>query len=272
MIPHQIDLAGFSFAATGHGHELYVLELKGWYELPDVRGKVEAIPNAHGSYNRAQVYRESKAITLTALQTSTDRPAVERLRQELTSKLHEPTQIAVTDETGTWLSDVIIESVEFQEWNAREPAFRLVIDMLAPDPIRYQPVTVTETVTLPERSGGLTLPAALGWNLGTDIRSRATLENWGTTPLYPKLVVEGRARSITVAVGRSQLSFPAFDGVLVFDCRERRAILNGVDVTRSLIKRDWPVVDPDRTVYLDFWAIEPNPEISMHAEYKIGAW
>lgn len=100
----------------------------------------------------------------------------------------------------------------------------------------------------------------------------ATVVNDGAVPVYPAVVVQGSASSITVVGGPRRLGFGAFDGVLRFDSADRRGFLNGGEVTRRMTRRDWPVVPAGESHDFYFSAVDPSPDLSLTVEYRIGAW
>lgn len=269
-VVHQILLGGVLI--DGAAGRVTFSEIVGWDGLPDARGSSDPIPQAHGSFERPRLWRESRAVSITGWLHGSDRAAVELLKRELTNAWEAAREISVTDNTGVWSTVAEVQTVDFADlggW-AREVPF--TIDMILPDPVRYREWVTAGPAGLPTHEGGLRLPKAFPWNFGTSTRPVATVVNGGTLPVLPRVTVEGAADSIVVRGGPRRLEFGAFSGTLVFDSEYRRVTLNGVDVTRALIRRDWPVVPAGESQDFYFEAVDPSPETALTVQYREGAW
>lgn len=189
-----------------------------------------------------------------------------------------PVLMRVCDDTGVWSR--MVEAVMLtpdERWNRPRVPFQ--IDLIAPDPVRYSDPLTVGPVGLPVREGGLVLPAAFPWDFGKSIRPVGTLANTGALPIYPRMILSSStpggvasAGGVVVHGGPQWLSFGAFSGTLVFDSLERRAWLNGVDVTRDVIRRDWPAVPAGVSADFFFVADDPSPDLVLTVEYRIGVW
>lgn len=131
---------------------------------------------------------------------------------------------------------------------------------------------VEKIFTVPELGAGLRLPERFPWNFGIVTRPTATVVNVGSVPVYPVVTVQGSADAITIHGGPRRIEFGSFDGTLVIDNRNRRAFLNGVDVTRHLVRRDWQAIPPGASWDFFFEATNPDPATVMSGDYQIGAW
>lgn len=267
-----LRLGGISFEGGAGNDGCYVRGIVGWDALPDARGSLDAIPGSDGSFRAVNIYRESRVVTVVGVLAAGDRAGVEALRARLMAILKAHATLTVTDELGTLSSDVRVDSISFSDEGTWATWIDFTIDLVAPDPVRYRDMLTVGPVGLPTRSGGLILPSAFPWNFGTESREVATVTNDGSVPVLPRMVVTGSASSITVRGGPYRLEFGAFDGELVFDSLERRAWLNGTEVTRQLVRRDWPVVAPGVTAEFSFEAVSPSPILSLSVEYRIGVW
>lgn len=271
-LPHRIILGGVVIDGTSPVEDVTFSDLTGWYGVPDARGSVDPIPGGHGSFKRVDVWRESLAVSIAGSLHTLSRDAAERRRDELTAVWEAADTITVVDETGSWSTAAEVERVTFQDRGAWSPEIPFTIDLIAPDPVRYSELLTVGPVGLPVREGGLVLPSAFPWNFGTATRPVATVANPGSLPILPRMILQGAADGVTVHGGPWRVSYGTFAGTLVFDSLERRAWLNGVDVTRQVIRRDWPVVDPGVSSDFYFVATAPSPDLALTVEYRIGVW
>lgn len=250
--------------------ELVYQKLAGWDGVPDSRGKNDSIPGRHGQYAATQVLREARAITLTGaiITDSTERFFDLKRQIEAVSSV---CVMSVDQGDGAWVRGVEIDNIEIPDFHTRTMT-TFSVDMVAPDPVRYRDVSVLGPVGLPVREGGLRLPEAFPWNFGRDIRSVLTVVNDGGLPVFPVVRITGSAASVVVSGGPRRVGFGAFEGELVFDASDRRALLNGGDVTRRMTRRDWPMVPPGVSHDFTFVAGSPSPDFLMTVEYQIGVW
>lgn len=246
--------------------------LSGWRGLPGARGSHDPIPGAHGSFAAQVVLREGRSIAMTGAAAGVDSAAASDLLLELESACGDRlVELRVGDDTGVWSR--MVEVLDFApdvRWNRATIQFTL--DLFAPDPVRYSDLLTVGPVGLPTQSGGLFLPAALPWDLGTLDMAIADVVNTGSLPVLPVVRLTGSASSMVIHGGPRTVSFGAFDGELVIDNLQRRAFLNGADVTRSLILRNWHQVPAGVTHGFFFEAVAPSPGTSMTVEYRIGEW
>lgn len=258
----------------GAGNDGYYLRsaVEGWDAMPDARGSFDAIPGAHGSFMPDEVYRDSRVISFNAVAEAGTRAEVETLRVRLMAALHSKATLRVTDELGTLSAVVRVESIEPSDPGTWATWIDFTIDLVAPDPVRYRDAVTVGPIGLPVREGGLVLPQAFPWNFGTSIRPLMTVVNDGKLPTFPVVRVQGSASGITVHGGPRRIEFGAFDGELVIDNGERRVWLNGGDVTRQLIRRDWQSIPAGISQDFFFEASGAASDTSMTVEYRIGAW
>lgn len=275
METHKVELDG----VTLHGYAdmpdpfagLAVVSINGWRGLPSARGSNDSIPGAHGSYGGTRVLRESRSIEVRgAAIAATEFEAVAMIDALEAEVAERPVTMWVHDTHGAWSRLVEVEAVDIVgAWNRNRILF--AIDATAADPRRYRPLTIGGPVSLPTQTGGLILPRAFPWDFGVSNRQIFDLVNDGDIPVFPTLRITGSADSITVFGGAQRLVFGQFSGTLVFDSLQRRAWLNGTDVTREVLRRDWPVVPIRGTSAFYFEAVEPSLDIEMTVEYLIGA-
>lgn len=276
---HWVQVGSQYFAGGEGSVGLFIESVRGLDELPDARASLDRVPQAHGSFEPTSVWRDSLAITISGVIHGEDRADAERRRDVLKNELAGMLDMRVSDTTGVWNMRVRVDNVRPSDMGAWSAMIPFTIDMIAPDPVRYSDVLTAGPALLPVQVGGLVFPAAFPWDFGTFDHAKAVVTNTGALPMRPRIIIESLvpdgpvfADSITVFAGPRRLEFGPFSGRLVFDAVERRAWLNGVDVTRQIIRREWPVVGPGETQEFYFEAVNPSPNISLLGEYKIGVW
>lgn len=246
--------------------------LTGWRGLPGMRGGLDMVPGAHGAFSTEALLRDPRSMALNGfVEAGTPAEALVMLERLESALAASPVQLRVAGDDGEWTRVVEVEALIPEDtWNRKR--IRFSVDLIAPDPVRYREWLTAGPVGLPTQVGGLVLPKAFPWDFGTSTREVATVANDGSVPVLPRVTVTGSADALTLFGGARRLEFGPFDGVLVFDSLERRAFLNGADVTRQLIRRDWPVVDPGGVADFYFQAVDPSSDINLMVEYRIGAW
>ena len=267
---HVVVIGGVQFGASRPIDGLVFTGLTDWDGKPDARGEGDPIPSRNGIFPRVDLYRQSRAVSVEGAVIADSLTEFHEVRRRLES-LPDVTDISVDVGDGVWSRGVEVRSIKVDDFRG-DTATTFLIDMVAPDPVRYRDVVVLGPVGLPVLDGGLFLPASMPWDLGTDVRSVLTVVNDGALPCYPVVRLSGSASSVTVLAGPRRLGFGAFTGDLVFDAGDRRAFLNGADVTRQMTRRDWPVVPAGVTHEFSFEAVAPSPDFRMSVEYRIGAW
>ncbi|MBU3995004.1 MAG: phage tail family protein [Actinobacteria bacterium] len=276
-------MEGFNFAEIGgvridgripnkEWEGIILIRLTGWRGLPGARGATAPIPGSHGSFTKETLLREPRSMELKGLVVSGSAQGSSRILSELETGLAETTvTLTVSDDDGTWHREVEVDAfTPDARWNNDRVPFTL--DLIANDPIRYSNSVMGGPAGLPFTEGGLQLPSAFPWSFGTSLRPTALVNNGGAVPVLPVVTVQGSASSIVVHGGPRRINFGAFAGEFVIDNRERRAWLNGVDVTRQLVRRDWHSVPAGESHEFFFDAAGVSPDTTLSVEYRIGAW
>lgn len=267
----HVVLCGVGFSGTSTPDDgLVYTELTDWDGVTGARGAGDPVPSGHGSYRRSEVWRESRAISMKGAILADTVDEFHRIKKRVEA-IPSLGEMRVDQGDGYWTRGVEIDTISIPDFRGGT-AVEFTIDMLAPDPVRYSEWLTAGPATLPERSGGLILPAAFPWHLGESVWPKATVENWGELPVLPRVTVTGSAPSITVRGGPYRLEFGAFDGELVFDSEQRRAWLNGTDVTRDMVRREWPQVAPGEVADFFFDTDGVSAGTELLVEYRIGVW
>lgn len=267
----HVELCGVGFSGDETPDAgLIFSSLVDWDGLPEARGETDPVPGADGAYSRANIYRASRAVSVNAAIVADTVDEFLAVRRRVEAMPAQGT-MRVDLGDGFWSRHVEVQKVTIPDARAGTET-EFTIDLIAPDPIRYRETVTVGPVGLPVRFGGLVLPSGFPWNFGTSFRPSVTVVNDGSVPLLPVVTVRGSADSLTVHGGPRRIEFGAFNGVLVIDNRERRVWLNGGDVTRQLIRRDWQSVPADGSQEFFFDAVNASPETALTVEYRIGVW
>lgn len=269
---HWLQIGSQYFAGGEGTVGVFIESLRGLDELSDARASLDRIPYAHGSFEPTDVWRDSLAVTVSGTIHGEDRADAERLRDALKNDLAGMLDMRFSDTTGIWNMRVRVDNVRPADMGAWASMIPVTIDMIAPDPVRYSDVLPFGPVGLPVLEGGLFLPASLPWDLGVADLQVAEVVNAGSLPVCPVVTLQGSASSVVVHGGPRVLSFGAFAGTLVLDSLQRRAFLNGADVTRQLVQRGWFLIPPGESHGFSFEAVAPSPGLYMSGEYRIGVW
>lgn len=253
-------------------HPIKFQEVEGWRGVPSSRGRTDSIPGAHGAFPRSPVLRSERLITVKGFVRTSSHGETTAICDEMSQMLEQESVMRVEDEQGIWCREV--ELNRFVPDDPKGTGFaRFVIDLTSHDPLRYREPVTLGPVGLPVREGGLVFPAEFPWNFGAEMVAVQPATNDGAVPVHPVIRVEGSASSLVVFGGPRRLEFGAFTGVLVLDSLQRRAWLNGVDVTIDMVRRDWFVIEPDTTENFSFTAANPVGEPRLWIDdFKIGAW
>ena len=269
------DIGGFRFEGSASAdpfHGGVLSGLRGWRGLPGARGDAVSIPGAHGTFDRTNIFREGRSMELRGgLVADTPLASAQLLDALEAAVAAGPVVLRVSDATGVWEREVeVLNLTTGERWiDARFP---VTLDLYAPDPVRYRQVVTLGPVGLPEREGGLTLPAAFPWYFGTSTKPEEVVVNDGQVSVFPTSVIRGSGSAVAVRGGARELSFGSFSGELVLDSRSRRAWLNGSDVTKDLLRRDWHEVGAGETQAFSMEVAAAGQGTTLTVEYRVGAW
>lgn len=247
-----------------------VASFDGWDDGPTPRMSVDLIPGGDGGYEVTRTYLAPRVLTLAGLLLAGEGA------QRLASRFRgiqgggAPQTLAVTDRDGRWNLLASVDEASLRPIVGSLYAYSLTL--IARDPVKYADAVILGPAGLPTQSGGLVLPSAFPWSFGESVVPVLTVLNDGSVPVLPRVTVTGSASSVVVHGGPRRVEFGAFAGTLVIDSLERRAWLNGSDVTRSLVRRDWHSVPAGESQAFSFDAVTAAAGTSMTVEYRIGAW
>lgn len=246
---------GWSF---GPGTDYSVRVLSGTEDLPDVRSSLTPRPSAHGAFVGTR-FLQPRVITLEVNVHATT--ADDFMDKVLTVK-------DATAETEDLLPLSLFDSTRRVECYVDRRVIpdnyprtrRAVIEFVAPDPRVYDATLSSTTISLPDTTGGLEIPAVVPWSLGaTTAGGSLTATNEGNFATRPIAVIEGpvdnpRVENITQSktVGFT-ISLTASD-TLTIDFDAHSVILNGTASRRNTMTSDsqwWDLPPGDSEIRFD---------------------
>lgn len=268
MNGNSLSLCGLPIGLRWPIGGLIAEQIKDWDGVTGLRGSSDPIPGSTGSYPREGEVRESRIISIKGTVVADDIEQYHRARSALEA-IPMVGEMRFDSGDGVWVRRVEVKAINVDDHRGSSVT-GFTVDLEAHDPNRYRDATRLGPYGLPVRSGGLRLPRRFPWNFGVSTAQVAQVENTGTIPTYPKITVSGKSAGVTVRVGPRRLSFGAFQGDLVFDCRDRRAFLDGVDVTRRMVRREWAAVPAGAVWDVSHEHTSPAADTSMSVEFQIG--
>lgn len=243
----------------GEGGAIWCETAEGWWGTPEPKVELTERSSGDGAHHvpdEAVLYA-SRVVTLGVVATGPGRDAVAALMDAANAMAHRTVRVGVADAGGeTWAEGYLSTEWGPEAWPGHQ---RGTVTVVCPDPRRYGTERMASIVPTGDAGGGLLYDDGAGYLLlpvqfagDAPEGNSATLENGGTSTAYPTITVEGSFPSgVTISHAGGELAYPAPIGPgapLVLDSLTRTASVLGVDVTRALARRDFPVVEPGGTV------------------------
>lgn len=236
--------------------------VEGWYSTPDLKVTMTERGQGDGAHDITDdaIAYAARTVTVhcTAVAGSRDQ-VLQQLNQLLRMVHHTCTVRLVDDHTDTYITGHISINTESM-WNNQYLPFTLTIVAARPERLAWTPYRVQLRAASTGDTGlqyggkatGLSYPLSYGVR-ATDARNTAILLNRGSSRAYPVLTVNGYfdAGVIIDFPGTGaylRYTQPVGYTPLVLDSRSRTATVGGLDVTRYLSSRGFPVVDPYSSV------------------------
>lgn len=256
---------------------LMLSRLPGWRGLPGARGSLDPVPGAHGAYSATEVLRDPRSMEIRGAAVGETAGVASQLLGDLESALAEKVvELRVSDTDGVWSRMVEVEAFTPAEtWN--RPRVTFTIDLIAPDPLRYRDPVTVGPLGRQKVVGGLRFPGRFPWSFGQMVGdTQLEVPNAGSVPMFPVLHIAGGFSGVTVTdrtTGRT-VSFGAVarGETLTIDVKSRRASVNGRDESRRLVKRGWPVIQPESTGVFTAVYESPTGDPTLSVESCEGAW
>lgn len=234
--------------------------LDGWYSTPDNKVEMTERQSGHGAHNVTSdmVLYSARTITLDTSAIAGTRAQVLSYLEQFQKLAGKIVKIRVHDgNRDTYANGFIETNWDAERWNTASTG---TITIVCADPRRYSTTAKTAYLAPMVSTGGGLLFDDNGnmyvnpvqWYGDTEAGNSATLSVGGTTTAYPTITVNGYwPNGIILSLSNGgQLYYGAqiYYQNLILDCLTRTASINGVDVTRNLKSRDFPSIEPGKSL------------------------
>lgn len=248
----EVTLGGGLPAASG----LYVTRegIDGWDSAPEPKvgmTEMQTGDGAHAVRDSGVIY-SARTVTVGLGVRGRSRDEVVSLLRSVSRACHRVVSLRVRDGSEDTFCRGYLQPVVGAEWDDEWADGTLTV--VCPDPRRYSTeLHATQLMPSGAASGGLSfgpgrlgleLPLSFGEGVG-GLQNVATLHNAGTSPAYPVIAVTGPVDAgLRLDWDGGSLSYgDAVRGVpLTLDCLTRTASVGGLDTSRHLTSRGFPVV------------------------------
>lgn len=264
------------------GSGLYVSSdgIEGWYSTPDAKVSMTEMQTGDGAHTveESQVLYAARTVTLHWVAVGDSRDGALAGDLALLSTAHRLVRLRVVDASSdTYATGYTQVSADA---GMASSVMTGTVTVVCPDPRRYStearrvqllPVAgVSGGLHYGEGGPGLLYPLDYGESAET-LQNVGTLVNEGTSPAYPVVTLtgplEGGAR-VDWDGGSVAYSQPVAGVPLALDSLTRTASVAGLDVSRSLTSRAFPVVPAGGSVSLNFQAYGTGwADVEWHDTY-----
>lgn len=219
-----------------NGISWYVEKVAGWRENPGPRLVLDDRPDADGAWDSPSV-KSSRVITLTGVAECYDLASLETASDRFTAVLADGRTLktlVVSERTRTRQCQVRLSQAAPADPIGRW-GFRWQLQMIAPDPLKYDAIESTESTGLPQSSPvGLTVPFTVPFTIAEPVGSTGMLiaTNAGTYPTEPIITITGPVSNPNIEhtdSGRQlrMIIDLAASDTLVIDVRNKVILLGG---------------------------------------------
>jgi hypothetical protein len=234
--------------------------IEGWWSAPDLKVDVKERASGNGAHDVS-----ADSILYATRTVTVHFDAIGDVHSEVLDAVTKVSQVngmpvrlrVVDDRSDTFVSGFIRPQFG-SAWNERHQTGTLTIVCPRPERLAWSPLQ-TQLFPVSVMQGGLQYNSGKGLkyplNYGTagSASNVALLINQGSSKAYPVLTVTGSFPSgIQIQWGGNALQYDGAIGAvpLILDSRSRTASMGGVDVSRNLSRRDFPVVTANGSVSL----------------------
>ncbi|GAA2184932.1 hypothetical protein GCM10009785_34760 [Brooklawnia cerclae] len=227
--------------------------LEGWWSAPELRVNTTERQTGDGAHDvdESNIHYAARTVTLSWVARGVNRAAVLASSARLSQLTHKTVTLRVMDaDRDTYVTGYVRPQTD-AAWDSTEQTGTLTV--VCPRPERLS--TLAHRVTLLPASGGsgglsygpdtAGLVYPLSYGLAAPTQNAGALVNNGTSAAYPVLTVTGPfPDGVLLQVGSGALAYsqPVGEVPLVLDARSRTASVAGLDVSRYLTARGFPVV------------------------------
>ena len=285
----RVTFAGHTFDGSDTPGDNLLENLEGWFDGTEVRSETLARQQAHGDFEVPSWHGGRIVSAVVSRRCASDAQAG-AARREFAAMLAGGAfdDLTVVEADGHATSArVRLNARTLVRWFPHSQRVRAVVELYAPDPLRYADATNLST-TFATSSGGLEFPL---FTDGTDdtgflefgeqgSTGRVSLPvQDGTAPGHTQLLVTGPVPPfsiVRVETGRRiafARSVPAGDRLLI-DTATGSALLNGGDVDYSglLTHWEWDPINPGEAATFAFLADGPTDTGTLTVIHRAAWW
>ncbi len=245
-------------------YEMILRYLDGWYSTPDAKVKLTERASGDGAHDVAEsdIIYSTRTITADYRILTDSRSKLLAHERELLSLAHQQVRFRVTDDASDLFVSGYVDSVvkDKSQQNLAKQTETGTLTIICPRPERlaWSPLQ-TQLFPASVMQGGLRynsgkgLKYPLSYGTAGSASNVALLINQGSSKAYPVLTVTGSfPNGVQVQWGGNALQYDGAIGSvpLILDSRSQTASMGGVDVSRNLSRRDFPVVPAGGSVSL----------------------
>jgi hypothetical protein len=246
--------------------------IEGWWSTPAAKVNVTARGQGDGGHDVSEddISYASRTVTLHWNANASSRDALLALTDSVRRLVHRQVRMRVVDGTedtccsGGYM--VLTQQSDYRSGSIADSTITIVFERperLSSTPQRYQLLPSIESdhvgLSYGDSGKGLAYPLSYG-KAAVDARNVCTLTNNGSSRAYPVFTVQGPWPNGV------QLTFPGLDMSLdyaqavgnvplVLDSRSRTASIGGLDVSRNLRQRGFPIVQPGGSLAVNLQSI-----------------
>ena len=246
--------------------------IEGWWSTPAAKVNVTARGQGDGGHDVSEddISYASRTVTLHWNANASSRDELLALTDSVRRLVHRQVRMRVVDGTedtccsGGYM--VLTQQPDYRSGSIADSTITIVFERperLSSTPQRYQLLPSIESdhvgLSYGDSGKGLAYPLSYG-KAAVDARNVCTLTNNGSSRAYPVFTVQGPWPNGV------QLTFPGLDMSLdyaqavgnvplVLDSRSRTASIGGLDVSRNLRQRGFPIVQPGGSLAVNLQSI-----------------
>lgn len=265
MSAYAITLSAGGLAAemnspSATGPRLICESLEGWWGTPEAKVALSEMASGDGAHRVADeaILYSARVVQMSVVADGRSRAEVDEVIGHVLALAHRTVTVEVDDGAVPTRARGYLEvSWEGEAWDSHQ---RGTVTVTCADPRRYGAPSRAFIYPNAAAAGGLQFAGDGGYLLlpvtfagEAPSGTAGTVTNAGTSAAYPTITVSGQAHDIVITHPGGELSYPApisTGAPLVLDSLIRTATVNGVDVTRGLLRRDFPVVPAGGSITL----------------------
>lgn len=246
--------------------------IEGWWSTPAAKVNVTARGQGDGGHDVSEddISYASRTVTLHWNANASSRDALLALTDSVRRLVHRQVRMRVVDGTedtccsGGYM--VLTQQPDYRSGSIADSTITIVFERperLSSTPQRYQLLPSIESdhvgLSYGDSGKGLAYPLSYG-KAAVDARNVCTLTNNGSSRAYPVFTVQGPwPNGVQLTFPGLNMSLDYAQAVgnvpLVLDSRSRTASIGGLDVSRNLRQRGFPIVQPGGSLAVNLQSI-----------------